>query len=96
MADYQVVRRISLGSHHVSTKRTTHLVLGEILSTPASLQVAKYPGDRGYYLLYFDAEGQELTDTYHENLRAALSQAEWEYGVQPHEWERVVEVGWRK
>jgi len=53
-----------------------------------SLAIATYPGDAGYYLFYCDADGQELTDTWHETEDDALGQAEFEFRVQPHEWTR--------
>jgi hypothetical protein len=50
------------------------------------LRISQYVGDPGFYLLYLDAEGNELTDTYHETLEKAMSQAEWEFDVRPDEW----------
>ena len=94
MADYQVIRRVSLGSQHPPTRNTTHLIGEEVAEPAASLQIVKHPGDRGYYLLYFDENGREFTDTYHDTLQGAMSQAEWEYRVRPEEWERVGTVGW--
>jgi len=43
--------------------------------------------------LYLDAEGNELTDTFHDTLDGALAQAEFEFGAKPNEWEVVRSSG---
>jgi hypothetical protein len=40
-------------------------------------------------LIHLDAGGRELTDTYHDDLEAALAQAEWELGVRSEEWQAL-------
>jgi hypothetical protein len=44
--------------------------------------------DPGYHLLYFDDQGEEMTDTYHENLNAAFEQAKAEFGVVKEDWRK--------
>jgi hypothetical protein len=56
----------------------------------AALAVVQYPSDAGYYLLYLDVAGNEVTDTWHASLDDALSQAEHEYAGIGARW---VEVG---
>jgi hypothetical protein len=51
--------------------------------------IAQLPPDEGFYLLYLDANGDEITDTYHESLEKALSQAKWEFNVEVDEWEQA-------
>jgi hypothetical protein len=51
------------------------------------LVIAQLPPDGGYYLLYLNNQGDELTDTYHETLDKALNQAKWEFEIEPDEWE---------
>jgi hypothetical protein len=58
----------------------------EELPPPSELRIVKYDGDSGFYLFYCDDSGKEFTDTYHDSLEEALAQAEWEFGVKPHEW----------
>jgi len=36
--------------------------------------------------LYLDVNGEELTDTYHEDLRSAMKQAEWEFAISENDW----------
>lgn len=87
MPEYIVLRRIRLGVQHKATGLTRHFVGGGLLSKPSELLVVRYPDDAGYYLLYCDENGSELTDTFHESLESALAQAEWEFQVKPGEWE---------
>jgi hypothetical protein len=97
MSDYFVHRRIVLKPHHVPTGRTRHteatwsdekgLVRGAALPTPHELMIAQLPPDEGYYLLYLDERGGEITDTYHESLENALAQAKWEFNIEFDEWQ---------
>ena len=98
MSDYLVHRRITLKSHHTPTGKTRHfqgslgddgLVRGPELPAPHALVIAQLPPDEGYYLLYLDVNGTEITDTYHESLEKALSQAKWEVNVEVEEWEEA-------
>ncbi|HKY28590.1 MAG TPA: hypothetical protein VJM12_11690 [Pyrinomonadaceae bacterium] len=98
MADYVVHRRITLKPHHVPTGRTRHtqgawtsegLVRGAQLPVPYKLMIAQIPPDEGYYLLYLDQQGNEITDTYHNSLEEAVAQAKWEFDVQADEWQKV-------
>ncbi len=50
-----------------------------MLPVPHSLQIVKYPDDRG----------NELTDTYHDRHQGAIDQANWEFSIKPEEWESV-------
>ncbi len=97
MSDYLVHRRIKLKPHHVPTGKTRHtqgawsddegLVRGAELPAPHELMIAQLPPDRGYYLLYLDENGNEITDTYHDSLEKALAQAKWEFDIDPDEWQ---------
>lgn len=101
MSEYLIHRRILLKPHHEPTGRTRHtqgewsaegLVRGAELPTPRELVIAQLLPDEGYYLLYLDGEGNEITDTYHESLEQALAQAKWEFGVEIDEWQESPEV----
>jgi hypothetical protein len=46
--------------------------------------------DAGYYLLYLDSEGMEMTDTWHESVAAAIEQAKFEFGLMPDDWNRTI------
>ena len=87
MTGYTLLRQIKLGPLHRPTRKTRHYQGGKELSDPTELRIIKYLDAPGYYLLYLDSQGVELTDTYHETLESALAQAEWEFQVTPKEWE---------
>jgi hypothetical protein len=82
-----IIQFICLKKHHKLTGKTRHFLGDKELSNPTSLKIIKYPDDPGYYLLYFDENDNELTDTYHDTLSGALEQAEWEFEIKPIEWE---------
>ncbi|MGH9906104.1 MAG: hypothetical protein ACRD8U_11055 [Pyrinomonadaceae bacterium] len=95
---YLIHRQIRLGPHHTPTGKTKHyegefssegLERGVELKAPHRLAIVQIPPEQGYYLLYLDEEGNELTDTYHDSLEAALEQAEWEFNVGANEWENM-------
>jgi len=70
----------------VSTCRTHHYQGNAVLPPPAELKIAKYADSEGYYLLYCDADRNELTDAFHDTIEEAFAQAEWEFNVKPFEW----------
>ena len=97
MLDYIIHHIITLKPHHRPTGKTRHtsgtisdegeLIRGPELPAPHSLMIAQLQPDRGYYLLYLDESGEEITDTYHDSLEKALEQAEWEFNVKTDEWD---------
>lgn len=84
---FSVFRQITLGACHRPTGRTRHFVGGAALPSPAGLQIVQFREDPGYYLMYIHAHGKVLTDTYHSTIQDAFDQANWEFGVEPSEWE---------
>ena len=89
MAEYIILKHVVLGSKHVATGQTRHYLGTEILPLPSELSIAQYPGDSGFYLLYFDSSGKELTDTYHDSVENAMAQADFEFQVKPSDWQDV-------
>lgn len=97
MSEYQIHRRIRLQPHHQPTGKTRHtsgtisengeLIRGPELPAPHALMIAQLSPDPGFYLLYLDESGEEITDTYHDTLENALDQATWEFNVEPDEWD---------
>jgi hypothetical protein len=82
-----ILCRVKLTPSHRVTGKTRHFHGTEELPTPSQLRVAQYRDDPGFYLFYCNDQGNEITDTYHDSLEHALSQAEWEFGVRPDEWQ---------
>lgn len=87
MATYRVCAKVTLRAEHQPTGGTVHRCGNEVLPTPSSLTICQLDQDPGYYLLYFDDAGDELTDTYHETMLDAMKQAKWEFGVESEDWE---------
>jgi hypothetical protein len=89
------VKRVLLGPQHLSPGRTVHKRSDSKGVRPfppfKSLEIAHDPNSKGYYLFHLCADGQG-TDTWHESLDGALSQAEWEFAVEPTEWEDIFET----
>jgi hypothetical protein len=50
------------------------------------VRIAKLGSVEGYYLLYFDHDGTEMTDTRHESVERAMEQGEYEFGLSKSEW----------
>ena len=86
MASYRVLKSVVLGIHHAPTGSTRHHRDGVPCLAPAQLRVAQIGAESGYYLLYLDQDGQEMTDTWHETLDGALLQAEFEFNVKRTDW----------
>ena len=84
-----VLMKVRLGMENTSTKRTRHYRDNIELPAPLLLSIVKYENDEGYYLLYLDSDGNELTDTYHASVEGAMAQAEFEFRVRPDQWERT-------
>jgi hypothetical protein len=85
------LRHVKLQGHHTPAGKTKHYYGLERVPVPlpVSLAISKYEGDDGFYLLYLDDNGNDLTDTYHLSIDKALLQAEWEFGVKSDEWQVV-------
>jgi hypothetical protein len=87
MNQSNLLRKVVLGEQHSRTGLTRHTRNGKAIPPPTELRIVQYSGDTGYYLLYCDESGEELTDTYHITLAAAFEQARAEFGVEPSEWQ---------
>jgi hypothetical protein len=64
------------------TGRTRHLVDGVDVSRFAALAIASYDDSSdGVYLFYCDRRWNVITDTWHEDVAAAIGQANFEFGL---------------
>ncbi len=71
------------------TGNTTHSVAGETLGPCSGLAICHYSDSSGFYLFYCDPCWNVVTDTWHQSLNNAKSQAEFEYSGIADKW-RVV------
>jgi hypothetical protein len=77
----RVLQFASLSRAH-PTGKTRHVVAGAEVSTFAALAIARYDDDpNGVYLFYCDSNWNVITDTWHENVAAAVGQANFEFGL---------------
>jgi hypothetical protein len=88
--DFRRQYRVLLGAKHRPTGSTLHYRDGMLLGPPSELLIGYFDGSGGFYLLYLDGYGEEMTDTYHESVDKAMEQAQVEFGVTPDEWKRLV------
>jgi hypothetical protein len=61
------------------TGATRHVVAGAEAGPAAALAIGTYAEREGIYLFYLDEDNAVVTDTFHESVDTALSQAEFEY-----------------
>lgn len=87
MTGYLTIKQIRLGPRHEPTGKTRHSSGSVKLPTVALLKIATYADAEGYYLLHFDEDGNEITDTFHESVKDAMAQAKWEYQVDIRDWQ---------
>ena len=85
MSGFVALKRVVLGDHHLRPGRTRHTMNGKDFPAFASLEIAQFPNDSGFYLLHICATG-EVADTWHQTIEDAMHQAEFEFGVRKEEW----------
>ena len=59
------------------------------LPPPVLLRIVHYDADDCFYLLYCNADGVELTDTFRDSIEDAQRQAQFEFNVRTEEWVRT-------
>jgi hypothetical protein len=72
---------------HVPTGGTLHTFNGAKLEAPAALAIVELSsksGD-GFYLMYLDSAGREITDTFHDSIAGAQDQAHLKFGIDESE-----------
>ncbi|MEW4488924.1 hypothetical protein AB1L42_12630 [Thalassoglobus sp. JC818] len=87
MNDPKHLRRIQLTLANRPTGNTRHFGGGEFLPVPAELRIVQYENDAGFYLFYCDKTGLKITDTYHDSIEQAMTQASFEFTIHEDEWE---------
>jgi len=64
----------------MATGATRHYRNGILQPVPAYVAIVRLASERGLYLLYFDHDGNEINDTFHEHVEDAKRQAAFEFG----------------
>jgi hypothetical protein len=83
-SNWTILATAELQEHH-SLSRTVHTTNGVPFPPFTKLEIGKYSGDKGFYLLHLCSDGQ-VADTWHESLDDAFHQAEYEFGIHKSEW----------
>ena len=83
----RILARMRLQDRHRPTGKTRHYSIEGPLPPPAALKIVQYGDESGFYLLYLDESGREMTDTWHESLENAKRQAAFEFNVDDADWE---------
>ena len=91
MPDYTYFRTIRLSERHRWTGN--YSAAGPLPGggwgpqpPPAALTIVQLHPPDGFYLLYLDAAGEEMNDTFHDTLDDAMHHAEFALGVRPDVW----------
>jgi hypothetical protein len=89
MPELVIMKRVQLGANHLKPGRTKHTIRdakGQREFAPfVALEIASYPDEQSCYLFHISENG-EIADTWHQTLKEAFDQAEWEFGVERREW----------
>lgn len=68
-----------IDARHQPTGNCRQIVGGELMGASAGLAICRYDGENNYYLFGCDEHWNTVTDTWHETLEDAKTQAEFEY-----------------
>lgn len=74
--------------HYYGTILDDRVVPASPVPIPHYVEIAD-DGGGSFLLLYFDEEGNELTDTWHETVDDAKRQAEFEFCIGDNDWQDV-------
>jgi hypothetical protein len=88
----KVVKKITLDKNkHVSNNYIQHVVNGKPAPDTAVLQIEAITNisqnEESIYLVHYDSEMKEITDTFHENIIDAMEQAKLEFKINENDWE---------
>lgn len=73
-----------------STGKTEHLRNGKTVGQTHVLKLVRIAGEEaGVYLIHYDCEGNEITDTFHASLEEGFAQAEFEFGLLARTWKII-------
>ena len=74
-----VVCYTPIDERHRFTGECRQIVRGDLMGPMAGLAICQYPGETCFYLFGCDADWRPITDTWHETLDDAQTQAGFEY-----------------
>jgi hypothetical protein len=84
----RVIHFTPIDGRHQHTGGCRQIVAGILQGSAAGLAICQYEGERCFFLFGCDADWNSMTDTWHETLDEALSQAEFEYVGVSKTWQK--------
>ena len=88
----QTVRRVRLGPDHQPRGRVHYFIGGSPISRPGLLEIIKPTLGDACHMIYVDSNDYEVAESWHPTVGAAVLHAKWEFGVEPEDWEVLVEA----
>lgn len=90
MGAAEVLEFTTISPEHHRTHRDRRLIGGRQVGSAAGLAIARYAGERGYYLFYCDANWDPFANSWHDTVEDAKRAAEFEYEGVSKTWQSHV------
>jgi hypothetical protein len=68
---------------------TRHVIAGRPMPQPEFVRIEAEVSSHGFLLLYCDASGQSMSDSWHHSIGEAMAQAKREFEIEESEWQEV-------
>ena len=85
----QIKRPTGATKHYRAHIADNKVVKENELAVPAWVEI--HSSNDAFLLLYFDASGVCMTDTWHATIDQAKTQAQFEFMIREEDWERVAD-----
>jgi hypothetical protein len=85
----RVICFTAIDDRHRHTRNCRQIVDGAIQDSASGLAICQFDGDDAFYLFGCDSDWNVVTDTWHQSLEEAQSQAEFEYEGVADTWQQV-------
>ncbi len=88
MSQDKIIAKIDLAPF-THTQNTSHFRGDKELGKASFLKLVQFEGDNSVYLIHFDSDGNEMTDTCHSTIDEAIDQAKHEYRISKEDWDFI-------
>ena len=85
----EILQYLIIDSSHKFTEQTKHYKKGELIKPMYALAICTYNEEEGFYLFGCNDEWESITDTFHDTVKDAMHQAEFEYSGTTNSWIKV-------
>ncbi len=77
-----------LNESHKKTPSSERYIRGKFCTKrPRELRIIRYDSDKSVYLIEYDESGEEIIDTFHDDVKEVIEYAEFDWGVKELDWE---------